>query len=100
MAGDPIYDTTDTRIRWDDTTATDYSEPTDTTTDYYTYTIVRSHVEIQEAIEKKVKELIRKASIQKMKDNWAQKPKHMKPIPLRRPTHQLQNICFGGRGWA
>ena len=99
MAGDPIYDTTYTSIRWDDTTATDYAEPT-TTTDYYTYTIVRSVDEIRESIEKKVKELIRKAVIQKMKDNWVQKPKHMKPIPIMRPSHQLKNICFGGRGWA
>jgi hypothetical protein len=99
MAGDPIYDTTYTTIHWDDTTATDYAEPT-TTTGYFTYTIVRSSSEIQEAIQKKVKELIRKASIQKMKDDWIKKPRFMKPMPIMRPTRRLQNICFGGRGWA
>ena len=102
MGGNPIYDTTATSFRvegniWTSTTQSDY---TDTTTDYCTYTIVRSHSEIEEAIQKKVKELIRKASIQKMKDMWIQKPRHMKPFPIMRPTHRLQNICFGGRGWA
>lgn len=103
MAGDPIYDTTTTSIRWNDTTATDYSEPT-TTTGYYTYTnhpgIGRPTSKQEGERAEKIKKLIRKAIIQEMKDNWVKKPKHMKPIPIMRPTHQLQNICFGGRGWA
>lgn len=94
MAGDPYYDTTATTVyqdgqRWYDTTTSGY------------YTIVHiSMSEMQESLEKKIKEFIRKAAIQKMKDDWRPDSRHMKPMPLLRPTHRLQNICFNGRGWA
>lgn len=101
MAGDPIYDTTPTSISVEGTSwTTTQGEYTDTTSGYDTYTIVRSMNDLQEEIYKKVKQLIKQAAIQKMKDDWVQKPRHMKPFPIMRPSHRLQNVCFGGRGWA
>ena len=77
------------------TTSTYYEN---TSSGYYTFNWV--DVRETEEYEKKLKEIIRKAIIQKMKDSWQQKKKEFKPISKVRPAAQLRGVCFSGRGWA
>jgi len=95
MAGDPYYEAT--TIGWEDTTwsTTQTAEPT-TTTGYDVYI---TYVDRTDEFLEKIKELLRKQVVLEMKNNWIKKPRPMKPMPLMRPTHQLKNICFNGRGW-
>ena len=97
MAGDPITDTTCTRIDWDDTwdTTTSYAaDPTSTCTyDVVYYPPAEDYTE-------KIKELLRISVIQGMKDQWNQLKKEFKPISKLRPSVQLRGVCFSGRGWA
>ena len=89
------FSVTDTR--WISTTS---STCVDTTVNYKYrvdhYVDVRNTDEYQ----KKIKELIRKAVIQKMKGSWHELKKEFKPIPIVRPSAQLRGVCFSGRGWA
>jgi hypothetical protein len=100
MSGDPFADVT--RIDWNNTTDTTASCPYDrtATTTYVSYTFINcSYTQTDEYI-KKVKELIRKAIIQKMKSEWTEFKKEFKPVPKLRPSAQLRGVCFSGRGWA
>jgi len=95
MSGDPLAECT--RIDWDNTwdTTTSYtSDPNSTCT----YT-VRYYPQPEDNSEK-IKELIRKAIIREMKDQWNQLKKEFKPVPKLRPAVQLRGVCFSGRGWA
>lgn len=94
MAGDPLYDTTDTVIRpgqvWYDTTTP------------YTYTVQSTVRADYDEIErqKKIKELLKKQIIQEMKETWNNLKNQFYPVPPVRPIIQLRGVSFGGRGWA
>jgi hypothetical protein len=92
-------------------TATGYSESTTSTTDTtdttdtcdysYTYSTGIGYMTEEQEDERynKILEIIRKQSILNMKSTWSKKDKQFKPMPIMKPEHRLQNICFNGRGW-
>lgn len=83
------------------TMSTSTTSPTcvDNTVDYG-YTVTYVDGKNTDEYVKKVKELIRKAIIQEMKNEWHQLKKEFRPVPKVRPAAQLRGVCFSGRGWA
>lgn len=98
MSIEPTYDTTPTDI-WTGTTSTTSSSSSNYTVTY-TYTTTYASVRNEQEDLQKIKELIRKETIQKMKDTWNTFKKEFYPVPKLRPSVQLRGVCLNGRGWA
>lgn len=87
------------------TTITGYYQSTSSSTDDFDCSYVGSPgigtilVEEEDERYNKILEIIRKQSILNMKSTWSKKDKQFKPMPIMKPEHRLQNICFNGRGW-
>ena len=66
---------------------------------YYENIIYESIQESQKKLQI-IKELLRKQTIEKMKDTWTFWKNQFRSIPKIRPSIQLRGVSLNGRGWA